>query len=643
MSNINAGFIGEFYRSSFVNETSDRPHQRFDDQNIIEPYADILRTALSHPLDPDTMRQFSEEMARFEPRLRYRIMANTLTKMSDEEILQSTHMTIPIFEGDPGIVENEELLDLRTYVDKQIVADRLAALEMIDPPEPIDQDELFERALNPDNEFSVRVDELLALNHLFNPTKSTSRQLIERYNVWRKDPEGGAKIVKGDDDFPMAFAISDFAMGARISEAKKDMSLESALELAELYKNTQSYIELTELVQELLFERSAAGVTLYEQLIVEGFSETLHEDEQIQRAYGLALAANNQPKKAMEVAMRQSQTYEDYAYITMEIARILRANDDKEGALATLNELTTVDPVANFLHNTTEDDHVGMMGGSPTGIIFESVAEEYAKCGSYDAAVRTYKRSRQYPQQTEKVMARIAADASEEQAYLESIVNFEGDEHDQLFMMSRLTVALLSELDDRLPLGVSMEEQHPDIVIETRQFIPKLYRLSQEQSDSLGQRVVKNTLFELHSRLGDADHAIAHLKIDSLKNSHDAGRLADALRTYAKQGHYTEAVRLFDENTEEFPLTEFPNPKMNSMIMGWALVNKDNETFDRFIGMTEGYRRPEALITMLRTFSDYDLQLKPELMRMITHPEYDKIQSRIDPRQVARLCKNLFL
>lgn len=584
-----------------------------------ETYGNVVRAALVTPMPPQTEHRFDGEVACMPDAVRYSIISAALQGMDDEHIHSSAErIRMMLAEG-----QTDDLLPLRAYVDKLLVQRKMAALGHMEPAGLINQEALFERIVNSDSEFTVHFDELLQLSDMFDPAGPSRNELIARYNRWRADPEGGAKMIPIEDGF--AVRTSDLSIGGAGTDPT-GKSLKELRELIATYIRTESFYNLADMVGDMLFKRSSDGVKLYEEIAAMGYESQLIENNgQILKAYGLALAAEGRVEEAKAVALLESQKYEDYAYIMLEISKTLAASGEHEKATETLDDLVQVDPVLNFAHNTTPDDHIGMMDGSPTGFIFEVVAERYASLGEYRKALGVYKRSRQYPGQTEKRLAQIAASSDAATHYIRSIVKMKGDDHDLLFMKSRLVVALLEEVDRNTSPGMPSTS---DSLLKgyAEDFAQQIWKtfVNKLNPEPFRYRTAMATLRSIDTYMGNVAQVLAAMERQPQPPVIEAETFGKLLTKVLHQGRYKEAIQLYEEYKPRLQSPDsFEDNRFYAAVMGLALIRGDSATFDRFYAEVQDYKRGGVITHMLDMYKDYDLRLPRKVMHDYTRHNVD--------------------
>lgn len=613
-------------------------HRRWDESSDSEAYGTFYRALIVSPLEPELFEMAAQDFDAVEPAPRFGILAATLKGMDDETIIAQRDKLMRLV-GEPAAIDAavDEGLALRNQLDRARVFDRLKRIGLIEDF-TFDQEFFLEKVIDPTNGFVVTLDELLGLEASYDPAKKTKDEVIATFNAWADDPQGGRKILSADG---MKFKQRDLAMGFEASDtAKHEVTEAEAMAKVEGYLATNSHEMLVAYVEDLLFDRSSVALDIFDILSSRGMRGLLLEgSEQLPKAYGLALAAAGRLQEAQRVAMGPRTKYEDYAYINLEIARRQRRTGDAQTAISTLDDLRGVDPLLHFADRVDPDEYIGMMGGSPLGFINEYIAEEYALCGAFDKALDAYAHSRQYPEQTEPQLAQTAIETGKADEYLREILTFDATEHDTMFMVSRLSVALLNGLNNRLVLGVTFADTYPTVAQQTTALVERLRALRERQDgDSLGSTTIDRTLMDVLTATGEHEAALellAQQEITSILPMQAFGRI---LTDMAHRGQYERAVELYDELADHYKwVLDIDIPQFNIAAMGWSLVNGRRDTFDRFYTLLPEYKRSLALYAMLQTFEPQPLHIDDELATLIMRSDFHRGRMEESLGAVGRL------
>ncbi len=597
----------------------------WDQMSASEAYGTFYRAMVLSSVDAQVFEAVAHDFNTVDPAPRYAILAKTLNGLDDEMIISQRHKLLQLVGGlDRSDDQAIEQLGLRSQLDRAVVFDRLQRTGLVGGF-IFDQDFFLDKIIDPENGFEVTLDELLGLGASYDPTKKSKDEVIATFNAWADDPEGGRKRLSADG---MSFLQRDLAMGYEGGRPGKQGITESeAMAKLEHYVATNSHDLIVAYVEDLLFERSPVALRVFDSLSSRGMRGMLLEgSEQLPRAYGLALAAAGRTEEAQAIAMGPRTKYEDYAYINLEIARYQRRAGNPQAAIATLDSLREVDPLFHFADRADPDEYIGMMGGSPLGFMNESIAEEYALCAAFGKSLQAYKYSRQYPEQTEPQLAQTAVSLAKAEEYFQELLIFDADEHDTLFMISRLSVALLDRLNRNIALGNTFNDTYPEIAAQVPTLAQRLQTIREQRADdNLATRVIDKTLVEVLTATGNHEAALEMLgrqEISSISPMQAFGRV---LTDMAYRGQYEKAIELYDDWADHYRwVLDVDISQFNIAGMGWSLVNGRRDDFDRFYGLLPDYKRSLALFSMLQTFEGQDLHLDDELVTLVMRSDFHR-------------------
>lgn len=603
-------------------------------RTVVEPYATYFRALVTSPVGAELFDSAADDFGLLEDDLRYSILAETLSALDDETLIRQSSKILQLAGLPVGISSNlvaENSSNVRGLFNGAVIFDRLQRLGLVSNF-MFDQDYVLKHTVNPDNGFEISFDELLGLTASYDPSKKSKEEMIVAFNQWADDPQSGRKVLRIDG---IAFTQRDLAMRYSSGRRKGDeISASVALEKVEDYLATNSHELVVAYVEDLLFDRSPIGLQLFDNLSARGFRGMLFEgSEQIRRAYGLTLAAHGQIEQARTLALEPGTNYEDYAYIHLEVARSLRKNINSKDAIAVLDALREVDPILHFAGRYDPDEYIGMMGGSPLGFINERIAEEYALCGAFPKALEAYRSSRQYPNQTEPFLAQTAIELNQTNEYFGELLAFDANEHDTMFMVSRLSVVLLDKLNDGLALGERFADKYPDIAAQLPSLTQRLQEIRAQSTDgSLEARVFDETLVEMFTAVGQYDVALGFLSQGDIKSIFSVRAFGKVLTGLSRRGEYEIAIGLYDKWAEYCgPVTGFNVPKFNITVMGWALVHGRQDMFNRFYELLPDYKRSLALFSMLKDFDGQNLHIDDDLAARIMRSDFhgDKLAKSV--------------
>lgn len=613
---------------------ADHPHSQ--DINHIDtpgseitgPYADYYRGVIfGDPVPTDILDVISDDFSQITDTVRYSIMRKAMSGAEDEVLAEKADILRSFFpelgSNDPDVAVQEPT-DLRAIVDKVFVVRKLAHLNLTDLP-VIDQDSVYEEITSLDCESDVTFDELIDLVDCFSPDGTPATALIEKFTQWLNDPEGGRKLIVGDD---FSARVGPFVMGYEVD--RNHITDEAVRAKAELYRSTRSYDQLVLLIEDLLFEGNAVGIELFE--ASEGLGQKgllLESSEQILKAYGIALAKNGRTEDAAAMSLDKANKYEDYASIHLAIARYQRTNADNEAAIATLDALRNIDPILHFVHNSEPSDYSGHISSSPLGFLNERIAEEYARTGAYTQALSAFKDSRQYPEQTGPKMAQYAIEAANEADYLRAVLAFDATEHDTLFMISRLSIALSNKLAAIVPPGESIAQQYPEVTASLEELAVRLKSIKTVSGgDALVARVVDDSLMSIYGDIGSFDKAfeILEARNDYKGVSHPGQTIfGNLLVSMVAQGHYEDALLTFDELSPFFSgFHDFDHTPVNIALMTASLARGDTEVFYKYYHQLAEYKRSLALGRVLEDIRGERVKLDPEIAQLAMYGENSK-------------------
>jgi len=613
--------------------------QTWDRSRNTGPYGTFYRAAIVSPLDARLYEEIAADFDEVEPDLHASILAAALSELDDELVLEHREKVLRLTGVPDMTAENTGAeVNIRSQLDRAAVFDRLQRLGLVSGY-TFNQDYFFEHVVGSENELEVTFDELLGLEGSFDSAGRSKEQLVAAFAQWADDPEGGRKILRGEG---MAFQHRDLAMGFEVGRRRgEEVAEAAAIAKIDDYLATRSHELAAAYVEELLFDRSAAGLAAVDYLSAKGLRGFLFEaSEQLPKAYGLALAAAGRLEEAQAVATGPRTGYEDYAYINLEIARSQRQSGNAQAAVITLDNLREVDPLLHFADRVDPDQYIGMMGGSPLGFMNESIAEEYARCRAFEKALDAYQHSRQYPEQTEPALARTAVGLEAAAEYFDAILSFEANEHDTMFMVSRLSVALMNRLNSDLGLGEVFIDKYPEIAARVPELTARLQMLrAQRDGDSLATRVIDQSLLSLFTATGKHDEALAILGRQEITSVLPMQAFGSILTDMAHRGQYERAVQLYDRFAD---LYKWPNemdiPQFNIAAMGWSLVRGQRGTFDRFYNSLPEYKRSLALYAMLQRFEGQNLHIDDNLAGLIVRSEFNQGRMAESIAAIGRLA-----
>lgn len=392
------------------------------------------------------------------------------------------------------------------------------------------------------------------------------RHMTELAIDFARSPKADRKIATGFGFVSAGELVVDGTLEGIHSTGSEKLMAQCAIE----FTSDPKYSGIvTHHIAELFRKDDAAAPLLYESIQPNREHLTGVQELEIERAKYMARQGNT--AEALAFA-QELPNYTGRVWIMLNVARTLAAQGDTDQARTVLAAATELDPLAiepyteegdpdafNDMPEVDENDEASISAYNEEasiratfleksrhdllterGYTLESVADTAAQLGAFDLAVEAFSLSRQYPMQTEVLMAREAVKQHKVNEYITALLACE--RLDDISKPAPLEAALTAFVrrPDRFAPQAPSEDITGEVLAEVEAYALALAERHQGPHD---QYYVKRAAHVL-AALGKYD--TAQELMQQATGTYDRGKLtADIITHMAHSGHPADALALY--------------------------------------------------------------------------------------------------